>query len=287
MKALIFFIFYFCAASLMAALVSFPLYEIVGSNEFEFERWVARCTLLFLLLSLVVCMRFFNISLNSIGFNASYHKTFRQLCTSFAIGFFILGLIIFSLLYLDIRVVSASAEISFSLLLKALLVGLIIALVEETLFRGLFFTLASLWHGSLIAVLLSSFFYAILHFIKPIQHADQQALNFFSGFEVITNAFAGLSSMHFDDFLALFIVGVFLALVRLKTQSLIHCIGLHASWIFLIKTSKTLSDHNPLSDWVFLTGQYNGIIGLLSFMWLSIVSAVFYFRAVRRPVSTV
>jgi hypothetical protein len=283
MKAFSFFVFYFCAASAVAALIAFPLYESIGNDEFGFERWVSRSALLLLILGLFPCLKFFNLSFASLGYNANYSRVFKQLAIGFTAGLCILGAVIAVLIFLEIRVISADSQISSSLLLNALIAGLVIALIEESLFRGLFFKLAELWHNSLMAVFLSSFFYALLHFIKPMEHIDQHALSFFSGFEVIINAFAGLCSMRFDDFLALFVVGILLALVRLKTQSLIYCIGLHASWVFLIKTSKSLTDYNASSHWSFLSGQYDGVIGLLVFVWLSLVCTAFFFFIIKRP----
>lgn len=281
MKALIFFTVYFCIASAMAAIIALPLFELIGNDDFKFERWVTRSALLFLVLGLIPCLKFFNLSLRSLGHHLGTNSYFKQLSSGFVIGFFILAVVIYVLILLNVRVISPTDQLSLSLCLKALFAGLVVALIEETLFRGLFFKLAKLWHSSLAAVLLSSFFYAILHFIKPIEHIDQSALSLFSGFEVILNAFAALSNMQIDDFFALFSVGILLALVRLKTRSLSYCIGLHASWVFVIKISKELTDSNQLSDWSFLTGQYDGIIGLLSLVWLLILSTTFYLIAIK------
>jgi hypothetical protein len=108
-------------------------------------------------------------------------------------------------------------------------------------------------------------------------------LNFSSGFEVVINAFSGLALIQIDDFLALLSVGILLALVRLKTNGLLYCIGLHASWVFLLKTTKQLTDSNPHSDWSFLTGGYDGIIGLLSFAWLSLLSIAYVIYINNKP----
>lgn len=275
MKACVFFIFYFFAASLLAALFSYPLYLLFTEQTFLFERWVSRFALLFLILGLIPSIKYFKLSLKSLGHNASTYVFIKQMSIGFAAGLIILGLLISSLLLLDIRLLSPSSTLSSSLLIKSLIAGLIVALIEETLFRGLFFKLTLKWHNAFAAVVVSSFFYAILHFIKPVEHIDQNTLTIFSGAEVLLNAFSGLTSMQTGDFLALFAVGTLLALVRLKTKTLTFCIGLHASWVFLIKSSKQLSDSNPYSDWSFLTGSYDGIIGWLAFAWLMFLSLLY------------
>ncbi len=283
MKASLFFIFYFLTAAFMAALIAYPLFQLFGSDEFRFERWVTRAALLLLVLGMFPCFRYFNLNFRAIGHNNSVLLFCKQASTGFFAGLLILASVIFLLIFLDIRQVSHDAAITFKLILKALLAGLIVALIEETLFRGFFFKLANIWHQAITAVLLSSFFYALLHFIKPIEHIDQTQLSINTGFEVIINAFEGLLYMPTDDFFALFVVGIFLALVRLRTQTLSYCIGLHASWVFLIKITKDLTETNALSQWAYLTGEYDGIIGYLSIFWLSLLSCAYLIYIMKSP----
>lgn len=285
MKASVFFIFYFLLASVIAAVITYPLFHLIDNDTFRFESWVTRSALLLLILGVIPCVKYFSLSLNSLGYNASFNSAYKQIAKGFVIGLIILSVVISVLLLLDIRVLSNQGNFNTIFALKALLAGLLVALIEETLFRGLFFKLAQRWHNAFTAVFISSFFYAILHFIKPVEHIDQTTLNFFSGFEVILNAFSGLVLMQTDDFLALLSVGILLALVRLRTQSLLYCIGLHASWVFLLKTSKELTDSNPHSDWLFLIGDYDGIIGLFSFAWLVLISIIYLIYISKKPSS--
>ena len=275
MKAFIFFICYFLIASTLAALISYPLFYFFGDDAFRFESWVTRLALIFLILGLIPCFKIFKLSNQLIGHNNENRSRLKQISIGFIAGLIILSVVIFLLIFLGIRTIEEDASLSLSLILKALLAGFIVAFIEETLFRGLFFKLSLRWHNAISAILISSFFYAILHFIKPIIHIDQSLLHLFSGFEVIANAFIALSSLQADDFLALFSVGVLLATVRYKTQSLNFCIGLHASWVFLIKICKELTDGNSLSQWSFLSGDYDGIIGWFSFAWLTLCTVIF------------
>ena len=275
MKAFLFFIFYFLLASLLAAAIAYPLFQFFDNDTYRFESWVTRSALLFLVLGLIPCIKFFDLSLRSIGHNQTLINFLKKSSGGFLAGSTILAPVIALLLYLDIRVLATDAQITLTFIFKALAAGILVALIEETLFRGLFFKLSKNWHGGYTAVLISSFFYATLHFIKPIEHINQALLSFSSGFEVIINAFMGAAFMSADDFFALFVVGVLLALVRLRTQTLSFCIGLHASWVFLIKFTKELSDSNDSSNWAYLTGQYDGIVGWLSFFWITLLSIAY------------
>jgi len=272
MKAFLFFVFYFLLASLLGAAIAYPLFQLVGNDTYRFESWVTRSALLFLVLGLIPCIKFFDLSLRSIGHNQTFTNFLKKSLSGFVVGLAILAPVIALLIYLDIRVLANDAQITLTFLFKALAAGIVIALIEETLFRGLFFKLSENWHGGYTAVVISSLFYAMLHFIKPVEHIDQTLLSFNSGFEVIINAFKGVTLMSPDDFFALFAVGILLALVRLKTQALAVCIGLHASWVFLIKLSKELTDGTNSSNWAYLTGNYDGIVGWLSFFWITLLS---------------
>lgn len=281
MKAFIFFIFYFLIASTLAASISYPLFHFFGNDAFRFESWVTRFALLFLILGLIPSFKYFKLSNQLIGHSKGHLSRLKPIGFGFLSGLAILGAVIALLLLLKIRIIDHDATLSLSLITKALLAGLIVAFIEETLFRGLFFKLSERWHNAISAIFISSFFYAILHFIKPIEHIDQNQLHLFSGFEVISNAFMALSSLRADDFFALFTVGILLATVRHKTQSLNYCIGLHASWVFLIKVFKELTDSNISSQWAFLSGHYDGIIGWLSVAWLTLCTLAYILYAIR------
>jgi len=277
MKATTFFTAYFLTASLVAALISYPIYQFSSIGAYDFERWVNRFALLFLIIGIYPCTKIFKFNTNQLGFNFPFTTFLTKTFIGFLCGLCILGIVIGTLLALDILLIKPNEAISLSLVSKALLSGIVVALIEETLFRGLFFKISLKFHHVSVAIIISSLFYAILHFIKPYSHLDSSSVNWLSGFEVIYYSFAGLSQLSFDDLLALFSVGILLALVRYKTNTLAYCIGLHSSWVLLLKVSNKLTNENSDSSWSFLTGQYDGIIGLLTFFWLTIISITYIF----------
>ncbi|PCI22845.1 MAG: CPBP family intramembrane metalloprotease [Piscirickettsiaceae bacterium] len=287
MKASLFFLLYFISAALLAAFIAIPLYQTLHTGSFEFESWVTRSALLLLVVGIFPTMKWFQLSNHLIGHNLPIKTFLLKSSKAFLVGLIILGVVIFLLVILDLRLISINEPIGIKLLLKALIAGLVVALIEETLFRGLFFSLSKKWHGVITAVIISSFFYALLHFIKPIDHIDSTSIQWFSGLSVILNAFTAVLSLDITDFLALFSVGVLLAIVRQQTNTLAYCIGLHASWVFLIKISKELSSNNSNADWGFLTGKYDGVIGLLSFGWISIVILIYVIYIIKSRHSAV
>ncbi|ORU90544.1 MAG: hypothetical protein A6F71_06145 [Cycloclasticus sp. symbiont of Poecilosclerida sp. M] len=281
MKAFCYFLLYFLFATILGALVAFPAYQLADSGNYPFDSWVTRFSLLFLIIGLFPLMKIHQLSFRDIGYSLNFKEFSRSAGRGFINGLGILLVVIGLLVILDVRAFEDDATLSANLLLAALLSGVVVALIEETLYRGVFFTVTERWNGTKFAVITSSFFYAIFHFIKPAQLIDPTTLHWLSGFEVILNAYLGVFELHYSDLLALLAVGLYLGLVRYKNGSLATCIGLHASWVFLIKITKELTDNNHQSTWRFLTGEYDGIIGLLAASWLLVVSIHYALKTIR------
>jgi uncharacterized protein len=117
-----------------------------------------------------------------------------------------------------------------------------------------------------------------LHFLDNKTSIPSQELNLFSGFYLLGAAFVNLLNPEIlSAFLALFMVGVFLGILRSQVNaSLGVCIGCHACWVWLIKLSKALFDSNPNSDYLFLINGHEGVIGPLVTVWLGLAIAGYF-----------
>ena len=129
----------------------------------------------------------------------------------------------------------------------------------------------------------TSVLYAFVHFLQPEMHVDPGALGWASGFVLLVDAFAFLFSplQVLDSFLALFAAGILLALVRVRTNRLALCIGIHAGWVFSIKAFKRVTDSNDGSAYAFLSGSYDQVIGYLAAVFL--VLAIALYLGISRP----
>lgn len=113
--------------------------------------------------------------------------------------------------------------------------AIIVPLVEEAFFRGLVLGVLSRGFSRLVAVVLTSAFFSIIHFLKAPETAPPgESITWVSGFVSMGDSFS-----QFRDpfsvaagFLTLFTIGCILADARLATRSLWLPIGLHAGWIF-------------------------------------------------------
>lgn len=121
---------------------------------------------------------------------------------------------------------------SFSVAIRIIGTAFVVGAIEEFLFRGVLLGLAVRAFGVAGAVVSVSLFFAVVHFLKPAKlRAD--SVNWASGFEQVAAIPAGWPSIDLVVWgvLTLFLAGLLLAVVTLKTRSLWLAIGIHAGWI--------------------------------------------------------
>jgi membrane protease YdiL (CAAX protease family) len=201
----------------------------------------------------------------------------RALGAGFLLGVLILGVLCASLLWLEIRQPDweSLAQPWPRLLLsagKALLTGVVVAALEEPLFRGVLLGALRQKSGVVLAVLFSAVYYAAPHFLRANLKIPAEQIHWDSGLLLAWDALRHLADWrHADSFLALWLAGVFLAVLRLNAN-LFCCIGVHAGWVFVLRLSRSLTNldpHSPRADWV---GGYDGVIGWFAAAWLGLLT---------------
>ncbi len=121
---------------------------------------------------------------------------------------------------------------------KVVFTAACVGFIEECIFRGAFLGLlqrSMSWKGALVA---SSLFFAVLHFIKPLKSEIAPGdVTWSSGFALIPSVFSQWSDpvMIGASFTTLLAVGWVLGRVTQRTQSLWLAIGLHAGWVFCVQ----------------------------------------------------
>jgi membrane protease YdiL (CAAX protease family) len=127
-------------------------------------------------------------------------------------------------------------------LVGAALVAVIVAVLEELLFRGALFGVlrkAMPWPGALVA---SSAVYSAAHFIQNVDQAG--AIRWYSGLTLLVEMF-GHGPALIPAFFTLFAAGACLALAYQRKGSLYFSIGLHAGWIFWLRSYKLVTQPAP------------------------------------------
>src|SRR5205823_11768809 len=106
--------------------------------------------------------------------------------------------------------------------------------VRRPFFRGLLLGILLRSLRPVVATLIISGFFAILHFLKAPTRPNE-SVSWLSGFHSIANSFAQFANpmMVLASFTTLFLIGWILADARLRTRSLFLPIGLHSGWVFV------------------------------------------------------
>lgn len=258
----------------LASVLSFVFLQLAG-DIFPLAKLLSKATLVLLLISVFPFRKILKLSWQDLGFSPT--KTFfRQIGLGLLLGLLTLAPVLLLLYASDVHVWDQGKTWTWAKILQKIGLGLFFALLigvgEELLFRGLLLSYLRRQLPLMLAVAISALFYAALHFLKSKSVIPFAQQNLGSGFELMQEAFANwLNPQIVTAFIGLFVVGVFLALLRSRLpDSLGFCIGCHAGWVWLIKVSKDFCNVNPQSDYLYLVSSYDGVVGPLVSAWLSL-----------------
>jgi membrane protease YdiL (CAAX protease family) len=152
-----------------------------------------------------------------------------------------------------------------------LLTSVVVATLEESLFRGGILGLARQSFSPISSALFTSALFAVVHFLKPAEDKIQD-VRWYSGFEILPHAFHQFAEpiLVLGLFTTLAILGLLLAHATLCTRSLWLPIGIHAGLIFgkmgFGKLSKRVQDLMPWFG-ADLTIGFGSVLIML-FLWL-------------------
>jgi membrane protease YdiL (CAAX protease family) len=211
-----------------------------------------------------------------LGFGLPAREFARQALTGLAAGLALMLLVLVPLLVVHVRVWNHQLLDNFPDLMarvgKALMTGCAVALVEETFFRGA--AQGSMTRAGSIrtAIFLVPLVYAALHFFGEAVRIPYEAVTPGSGFTVLAGFFRKFAypTQIADAYVALYFLGVLLALVRYYTGSIAGCIGLHAGIVFVDMVARKITLLGPDSPWMFAVGSFDYVLGT----WSAIVAAL-------------
>ncbi len=271
------FFLYLLACLVLGALLTYPVVA-TGLVEADPHRVMGRLAQVFILLGLWLFLKAMGIAnWAALGFTAPRPVFVPALWRGWLVGVAILAVLAGTLLALGVRVPEPlGAGWVADLLAKAvqaLVGGLLIGLLEEAFFRGALYGAIRRRGGVWSAVLWTALLYAAVHFLKPHPLPDGVAFDPAGAAQMLAQVFTGVFQWkHVDSMAALFLVGVFLALVRERTGHIGWCIGLHAGWVFVIQVSRHLTDGDQGSAYAWVAGDYDGVIGWLAAAWIGLLS---------------
>jgi len=271
MTAIISLLVFIAAVLLSSALLAWPAHHLISFwVDYPFYKLLGH---LAQLLGLVGAMIY--LSLNGLlnragcGYLISKRSFVYQVGAGLLLGNLIL-LVIEALLFL-LGLHGVAAELRFTLysfietIFLACMAGLLVGLVEETIFRGAIQGVLMKHLNVVLAVLLSSLTYAALHFIKYPELPADVVPGWNSGLILLADSFKqGYFIYNFDKFITLFLLGALLGTIRVIKGNIALCIGVHAGLVMMMKLSRDWTDYLPGSDLEFLVNVTDHQLGLLS-----------------------
>ena len=279
MRAFLSFLAVIGATLLVAAPLAYPLYVALHPHfpDWWFDKVATRLWQLLMLGALVFVVRRLRLTrARDFGYGAPRPRWLRQFGAGLGFGLLSMLPVTLAMLLLGLRVPAPglTAHEAVHVLGAAALSGLAVGFLEETFFRGLMLgaVLGEL-RRPLPAILLVSAVYASVHFLAGARIAPD-AVSWSSGLTLLHAALgnflapAGIA----DAWLALFAVGVLLGACACWTGNIGLGVGLHASWVFVMRATVGTTHDNPAASYGWLVNPSNGFLGWLVLAWTLVIT---------------
>jgi membrane protease YdiL (CAAX protease family) len=287
MRSFALFVALLLGALLVAAVLTYPAWWLVSLISIEpVHRVMHRIAMLIALVGLVVLTRRLGLSnKDAMGYGLPRRQFLTQMGIGFIGGVALMLPLTGLLLGLDIRELKPGFDGAWlGLIAGGVLTGVTVAFIEETFFRGVLFTAVSRTSGAAAAVVAPSLLYASLHFLGGKLRVPADEVSWIHGFEVLSKLFERYAQplTLVDSFLALAVLGMLFAIVRLRTGAIAACIGLHAAGVAFIAVLREATVVNSNAGYAELVGSYDGVIGWAALIWFAVIGAAFV-TFTRRP----
>jgi uncharacterized protein len=249
----------------------------LGVERFPFSRIFNRTFMFSGIILFFLCRRLLKIgNLAELGF-VSLRQGGGDLLRgwSLAVGSLAALLLVMSIAHVFEPYFRLSLSRSLSRSFSALLSGVFAGSLEEIFFRGILFK-GLLQSGSLFrAFVLSSLFYSALHFVKPGEAYFVDGFDPLAGFRHLFYTFTPFSEPLdiLPGMFGLFLLGIVLSYAFLRTGNLFLSIGLHAGWIFGLKSVRVFGDYTRDDlGWLFGSTDPKIVSGVAT--WIGIISVL-------------
>ena len=263
---------YFFAVVLGGALLAPPLFWSAHRfsaffAKYDFESFFHRALLICALAFLWPLLRWLRLhSLRDLRLDKNRHPLRDVVAGNLLAA---IPLLVGAVVLIATRIFLLKNAVPWNSLGAVLAAAVVVPLIEELFFRGLLFGILLRSLRSIVAILITSAFFAIVHFLKAPARPNQ-SVTWLSGFHSIANSFAQFADpmMVLASFTTLFLIGWILADARLRTRSLFLPIGLHSGWIFVAgvvgKMTKRQAIILPWLGSNLLTGLLPLALGLIT-----------------------
>jgi len=209
-------------------------------------------------------------------------KPWRRFFSGFAISS--LSMIVLGACLVATGIYYLKSDFPWSRLAWLPLSAIVVAVLEEFLFRGAIQGVVRRSISDIAAFVFVAALFAAIHFIRPPENAvASNEVTWWSGFALVPHVFWQFQQpkLLLGGFTTIFLVGMILGFARMKTHSLWMPIGLHAGWILgkmsFTKITKRTAEAWPWFGTDILVGLGPVIVLLVTFgilwLWLRNVDA--------------
>lgn len=273
MRALAWFLAAILGTLVLAAVVAWPVWQVAHAiqPDWPFHKVVSRLWQLLLLVGLVVAVRRLGLrTREDWGYGLPRPQFLRQMGVGFAVGLATMLPMSLAIVALGIRELPAdlTTEVALKGVATGVITGLLVALLEETFFRGLMFRAIARDSRVALAIAATALLYSTVHFLARVR-VPAAEVEWDSGLALLGVAFTNFAHLPTmaDSFFTLVLVGLMLALVRARTGAIAAGIGLHIGWISVIKTTTFTTDAVAGAQNGWLVGSLDGYTGWLVAGW--------------------
>lgn len=265
-------------AGMLLAAIAAPWVQqaLAPLAQFPLHRVYSRLTMLAVILIMVWLVRRHGLGDRlTLGLRGPWPQFLRRAGLGLVAGIALMLLAVVPLMLLEVRAWNARAPAEWTgwlaLALKGLASGVAVALIEETFFRGAMQGALQRARALRLALFAVPVYYAAVHFLGRATRVPFEEVDAFSGFVAMAGFFAGFAEplRILDAFVALWCVGLLLALVRLRWGDIAGCIGLHAGFVTVIAVFRRSTAPVPDADLAFLVGAFDGLLGI----WIAALTA--------------
>ena len=267
----------------LSPLLAYPVHLILENFvDYPFHKLVRHVTLICGLIFSGFYLKYHQMySRQSFGFSSSKKIFLGNLLQGILAGILVLALLNLFLLLFGVHQIKPNLDYFWSnlflIIIKAILAGLVVGLIEESIFRGALFSSLYKKTGAVVTVTLTSLVYAAVHFLKYRALPEGAEITWVTGIEMLPEAFFRISDPNIiDHFLTLLVLGVLLSMVRIRNGNIAMCIGIHAGIVMTMKVTGKFSDYMPGSQFDFLVSRYDHMLGYLSLVWLLVLAIVYW-----------
>jgi uncharacterized protein len=268
---------------ILTAVVAYPGYLLAHQIDatWKFHRIASRIAMLIALVGVIAVVRHYRLGNRAaLGFAPPAGEYLAAAFKYFVAGVLMMLPMLALMFAADLRlpkrgIVFDSAYVA-QLAVTSVGGGIIVALIEETFFRGFLHTAVERDRGATTAVVAVSLLFGVLHFIGKARVPGDE-FQWSSGFAWLaqTLRLLGTPADILDSFLVFVAVGAVLGMVRAWMGHTAGCIGLHAGWVSAMLVVRESTVANEAAPLAFLQGSFDHFIGWLVFGWTLLIGIVF------------